>query len=102
MIRGDFRKYKKFIKQVEQITFSGEYAMEKSQPVLYVTERAVFRLDKGKIILIEIAPGIDIKKHIFPLMGFEPAVSSDLKTMDRKIFLKAVMNLQNKIRNQSL
>lgn len=95
-------KYKKFIKQVEQITFSGEYAMEKGQPVLYVTERAVFRLDKGKIILIEIAPGIDIKKHIIPLMDFEPAVSSDMKIMDRKIFLEAVMNLQNKIRNQSL
>jgi len=91
-------KYKKFIKQVEQITFSGEYAMEKGQPVLYVTERAVFRLDKGKTTLIEIAPGIDIKKHIIPLMNFEPAVSSDLKTMDRKIFLEVVMNLQNKIR----
>jgi propionate CoA-transferase len=95
-------KHKKFIKQVEQITFSGEYAMDKGQSVLYVTERAVFRLNNGKIILVEVAPGIDLKKHVIPLMDFEPVISPDLKTMDKKIFTDAIMNLKNKIRKQSL
>ncbi|MBT4482206.1 MAG: hypothetical protein HOC71_00845 [Candidatus Latescibacteria bacterium] len=95
-------KHKKFIKQVEHITFSGKYAMEKGQSVLYVTERAVFKLDKGKIILKEIAPGIDIDKHVIPYMDFEPVISTELKLMDKKIFAKAIMNLKNETRNRSL
>ena len=94
-------KHRKFIKQVEQITFSGEYAMEKEQSVLYVTERAVFRLDKGKVTLIEIAPGIDLKKHVISLMDFEAAVSPDLKTMDVRIFAKTVMDLKKTIGKES-
>ena len=35
---------KKFVKQVEHITFSGDYANEVHQPVLYITERCVFEL----------------------------------------------------------
>ena len=33
----------KFVAAVEQITFTGAYAAERAQPVLYVTERCVFR-----------------------------------------------------------
>ena len=90
-------KYKKFVKKVEQITFSGEYAMDQNQSVLYVTERAVFILDKGKIVLIEIAPGIDPEKHITPFMDFEPVIDPDLKTMDERIFINALMNLKKEV-----
>lgn len=61
---------KKFLKQVEQITFSGDYANSVGQPVLYVTERAVFKLTPAGMELIEIAPGIDMEKiywHIWNL-----------------------------------
>jgi propionate CoA-transferase len=88
-------KYKKFTQQVEQITFSGEYAMEKGQTVLYVTERAVFKLDKGKIILTEIAPGIDVRRDIIPLMDFEPVISPALKPMDRRIFMDTIMKMRD-------
>lgn len=57
---------RKFAEAVEQITFSGARAMRLGQPVLYVTERCVFRLGEDGIALIEVAPGIDIERHIRP------------------------------------
>lgn len=76
---------RKFVDKVGQITFSGRYAPE-TQEVLYVTERAVFRLIDHKMTLIEIAPGIDLEKDVLAVMGFRPEISPELKTMDPGIF----------------
>ena len=78
-------KIQKFVDQVGQITFSGKYAPG-SQEVLYVTERAVFKLIDHKLTLIEIAPGIDLEKDVLGQMGFRPEISPDLKTMDPALF----------------
>lgn len=78
-------KSKKFISDVEQITFSGKYAAGISQSVLYVTERAVFQLSKEGLELIEIAPGIDIEKDILQHMDFKP-IMKDVKEMPKEIF----------------
>lgn len=86
--------YVKFIKQVEQITFSGNYARETGQNVLYVTERAVFKLSEKGMELIEIAPGVDLQKHILDKMEFEPIISEDLKEMDIRIFSDCSLNLK--------
>ncbi len=64
---------RKFVKNVERITFSAEYARKQGQIVLYVTERAVFRLAEGGLELIEAAPGIDIERDVLPYMEFQPS-----------------------------
>ncbi|OPJ65940.1 acyl CoA:acetate/3-ketoacid CoA transferase [Clostridium chromiireducens] len=87
-------KSKKFIKDVEQITFSGDYARDVGQQVLYVTERAVFRLSSNGVTLEEIAPGIDIQKDILDQMDFNPIISKDLKIMDERIFEDKIMGLK--------
>ena len=53
--------HEKFVNRVEQLTFSAEQARRNNQEVLYLTERAVFRLEADGLALIEIAPGLDIK-----------------------------------------
>ena len=88
-------KYIKLKKNVEHITFSGEYSIEKgNQNVFYITERAVFKLTGKGLTLIEIAPGIDIEKDILPFMEFTPVISDELRTMDKRLFLPEKMGLE--------
>jgi len=86
-------KIKKFIKNVEQITFSGNVARENSKKVIYVTERAVFELKKDGLTLTEIAPGVDLEKDILNQMEFKPLISDELKTMDSRLFREEKMGL---------
>jgi propionate CoA-transferase len=85
---------RKFVAAVEQRTFSGPHATQRSQSVLYVTERGVFRLVPGGLELIEIAPGIDLERDILAQMEFAPAISPRLKTMDGRIFRDETMGLR--------
>ncbi len=84
---------KKFIDHVEQITFSGAYANKTGQPVLYITERAVFELRADGVYLTEVAPGIDIQTQIIDLMGFVPRMDGQPKLMDARIVKDELMGL---------
>lgn len=84
---------RKFVKQVEQVTFAGPRAARMQQPVLYVTERCVFQLTRDGLELMEIAPGIDLHRDILALMDFEP-IMTDVVTMDARIFRAGPMNLR--------
>ena len=86
---------RKFVKHVQQITFSGAYAVKKGQPVKYITERAVFELRSDGMYLTEIAPGIDLKTQILDLMDFEPKIDGQPKLMDSRIFEDVLMGLKN-------
>ena len=85
----------KFVAAVEHRTFSGEYAFKRGQPVLYITERCVFRLIESGLELIEIAPGVDLQRDILVQMAFRPAISLNLKMMDARIFCDTPMGLRN-------
>jgi hypothetical protein len=67
-------------------TFSGKYARSIGQPVLYVTERAVFKLVPEGMLLIEIAPGMELQRDILDQMAFQPLISPDLKPMPEGTF----------------
>ena len=83
---------RKFVEAVEQITFNGLLAAERGQPVLYVTERCVFRLTAEGLELVEVAPGIDVDRDVVAHMGFAPIVR-DVRSMDPRIFWRKPMGL---------
>ena len=72
-------KIKKFVRDVEQITFSGCRAAETKQDVMYITERATFRLIDGVVTLTELAPGVDLDRDVLPLIEFPVKVALDNK-----------------------
>ncbi len=95
-------KTKKFVQEVEHRTFSGAYASKRGQPVLYVTERCVFRLTADGIELIEIAPGIDLERDVLAQMEFRPKISPHLRLMDPRIFADAAMELRRELQSLPL
>lgn len=95
-------KFKKFVLQVEQVSFSGKYAMEKKQEVIYVTERAVFKLTAEGVMLTEIAPGVDLQKDILDMMDFKPIISPKLKAIDSLIYNENKLGLQAKFKRSDV
>lgn len=91
---------KKMVNKVSQISFNGKLAREKGQDVVFVTERAVFKLVKEGVMLTEIAPGIDLQKDILDRMDFTPIICADLKLMDERLFRDGPFSLKNKLFEQ--
>ncbi|MCA9026256.1 MAG: acyl CoA:acetate/3-ketoacid CoA transferase [Planctomycetaceae bacterium] len=75
----------KFIRQVEHLSFGADFARRLGREVLYVTERAVFRLIDEGLDLIEIAPGIDLERDVLARMEFRPLIRN-VRPMDSRHF----------------
>jgi acyl CoA:acetate/3-ketoacid CoA transferase len=71
---------------VGQVTFNGSFALERGQEVMYVTDRAVFRLTPAGMRLDEVAAGIDVRRDVLERIGFSVQVRDDLQTMDPRLF----------------
>ncbi len=98
-LEGDERK---FLKEGEQVTFSGRYARMRGQPVLYITERCVFSLGEHGMELVEVAPGIDVERDILAHMDFRPVIRGGVKPMDARIFRAEPMTLRDDMTALSL
>lgn len=85
-------RVRKFVDHVDQVTFSGQRALREGQPVLYVTERCVFKADPEGLRLLEISPGIDLERDILQHMDFEPVVGTVVE-MDQRLFASETMGL---------
>src|SRR5438067_11294034 len=79
----------KFVNQVEHLTFSAEQARKNNQDVLYVTERAVFKLEQSGLRLLEIAPGLNVR-DVVDRLPFSVAVPEPPGIMPADIFAPAV------------
>jgi acyl CoA:acetate/3-ketoacid CoA transferase len=78
MRQGEVRK---LVQSVEQVTFSGPQALRRGQAVLYLTERASFRLTPEGVELFEIAPGVDLQRDVLDQMAFRPQMAQNMKTL---------------------
>ena len=65
--------------------------------MLYVTERAVFRLCAEGIELTEIAPGVDLERDVLAQMDFRPVLNGTPKLMEAAIFRDGKMGLRERM-----
>lgn len=73
----------KLVERVRHITFSGHAARASRQQVLYVTERAVFRLGAQGLELVEVSPGVDLVRDILDRIPFVPTIAPDAEGTGR-------------------
>lgn len=72
------------------------HALRRGQPVIYVTERAVFGLGSRGVEVLEIAPGCDLERDVLAGMAFRPAISASLRTISPEVFRPATMCLRRR------
>ena len=94
MIKQEGR-IRKLVKEVQQISYNGKVALARGQNMLFVTERAVFRLTEQGPMLIEIAKGIDLQRDVLDQMAFTPLIAEPLRKMDPSIYIDGPFGLRN-------
>ena len=65
---------RKCVARVQHLSFNGQRERDTGREILYVTERAVFRLTRAGLELTEIAPGIDLQRDLLDQMDFRPII----------------------------
>ena len=66
----------KFVKEVQQVTYSGPLARRENRPAVFVTERCVFAARDEGLELVQVVAGVEIDRDIRRLMEFEPIVNN--------------------------
>lgn len=97
----------KFVERVEHLTFSAREALRRGTPALYVTERAVFRLEadatgEPRLRLAEVAPGVSIDRDVVGRMAFRPAGEEAVATMEEALFVEAPVRLRDRLVSRPL
>ncbi len=85
---------RKFIDNIEHVTFSGRMGVERGQQVTYVTERCVIDLTADGLVVREIAPGVDLQRDVLGQAEFALKVSPNLRTMEERLFREDPLGLR--------
>ena len=87
-------RFKKFVPQLDEVTFSGGRARELGQDVTYVTERCVMKLDEEGLVVTEIAPGVRLQQDVLDQADIPLRVSPDLRQIPSRVFSPDAFGLQ--------
>jgi acyl CoA:acetate/3-ketoacid CoA transferase len=86
--------FTKLVDGVSAITFSGAEALARGQKVKFITERCVMELTNQGLVIVEIAPGVDLQADVLDKAAFPLIVSPNMTQMDLAIFGEELMGLE--------
>jgi propionate CoA-transferase len=89
-------RHAKFVRALQEVTFSARVAAEDGREVLYVTERCVFQLGDNGLKLVEVAPGVDLERDILDRLPFRPAADR-CRPMEPGLFAAGPMGLRARL-----
>lgn len=95
MVLGD-KAARKVVGQVQDMSFNAAEAARRGQNILYVSEKAVFKLTDRGLTLIEIAPGLDAERDVLAHLGTPIAVAENLRVMPGICFSEETMGLRER------
>jgi propionate CoA-transferase len=80
---GDVRK---FVPAVDHVTYRVGEGVRRGQRARIVTERAVIDMTPDGLVVVETAPGIDVRRDLVERIGFPVRFARDVATMDAALF----------------
>jgi propionate CoA-transferase len=78
--------HRRFVAALEQRTYDRAGGRARGQKARFITERAVLDADEAGLVIVEIAPGVDLEREVLPCFATPPRVSADLVFMPDRIF----------------
>lgn len=85
-------RFRKLVEMVGHITLATS-TIDEEVPITCVTERAVLRLTRAGVEVVEIAPGVDLQRDVLAHMDFAPVIADELTRMDRRLFTEGPVGL---------
>lgn len=76
----------KFVPEVDHVTYRIGEGVRAGQEARVITERAVFEVTPDGLILIEVAPGIDMRRDVLDRIGFPVRLAEEITVMDAGLF----------------
>lgn len=91
-------RHRKLLARLEQVNLHGPTTFARGAHLRVITERCVFALDEQGLVLVEVAPGIDVATQIQPHVDFPVRIAPDCRPMDARLFSPEPMGLQLRAR----
>jgi propionate CoA-transferase len=77
---------RKFVPRVDCVTYRIGAGVRGGQQALIVTERAVLEVTPDGLVVVEVAPGIDLRRDLLDQLGFPVRVAPGATCMDPALF----------------
>ncbi|QYK41733.1 MAG: malonate decarboxylase subunit alpha [Paracoccaceae bacterium] len=80
---------RRFVQNVEQITFNARLGIANGKRATIVTDRGIFAVTPGGLVLTEIVPGVDLQRDVIDQIAFPIGVAPDLATVSTDLMVAA-------------